>query len=180
MMMMRGMKSLIVVALLAGVPSMAIAAQSATTTVSARAADETAIGAALDGVYGVISGPAGQQRDWARMRTLFTPDARLTAIGAKGLHGGTVEDFITKNGPNLTKIGFIERELTRRVEIYGDLAHAWSSFEGVGDGGKVNVRGINSFQLVRQNGRWLVQSIFWQVESPTRPLPADMRAAGMK
>ena len=111
------------------------------------------------------------------MRTLFTPEARLTAIGAKGARGGTVEDYIAKSGPMLTTSGFTERELARRVEIYGDLAHAWSSYEGTGNGGKLKVRGINSFQLVRQNGRWLVQSILWQAESPARPLPADMLPA---
>ena len=137
--------------------------------------DAAAIAAALDRVYAVISGPPGQMRDWARMRTLFTPDARLTAITAKGLMGGTVDEYITKSGPYLIKVGFIERELARRVEVYGDLAHAWSSYEGSGDGGKLKVRGINSFQLVRQNGKWLVQSIFWQAESPALPLPADMK-----
>lgn len=165
-------KSLLALALMGGTPMAAIAAPPATRTVAP--ADETAIGAALDAVYGVISGPAGQARDWARMRTLFTPEARLTAIGANGARGGTVEDYITKSGPTLTTSGFTERELARRVEIYGDLAHAWSSYEGTGNGGKLKVRGINSFQLVRQNGRWLVQSILWQAESPARPLPADM------
>ena len=168
-------KGLLAMVLMAGTPMAAIAAPPATRTVAA--SDEAAIGAALDAVYGVISGPAGQARDWARMRTLFTPEARLTAIGPNGARGGTVEDYIAKSGPMLTTSGFTERELVRRVEIYGDLAHAWSSYEGTGNGGKLKVRGINSFQLVRQNGRWLVQSILWQAESPARPLPADMLPA---
>ncbi len=176
--MMRGLTKLVAVAVVAGVPSMTLAASPATTIVSP--ADEAAIGAALADVYGVISGPAGQPRDWARMRTLFTPDARLSAITSKGVSGGTVEDYIAKSGPWLVKAGFTERELARRVEVYGDLAHAWSSYEGSGDGGKLKVRGINSFQLVRTNGRWLVQSIFWQAEDAARPLPADMLAAGSK
>lgn len=170
--MMGGLKSFVLATLLAGVPSMAHTAQPAKTVVSAT--DEAAIGAALDGVYAVISGPPGKARDWARMRTLFTPDARLSAIGAKGVQGGTVEEYIAKSGAMLTRVGFTERELARRVELYGDLAHAWSSYEGTGDGGKLKVRGINSFQLVRQNGKWLVQSIFWQAEAPTRPIPVDM------
>ena len=31
-------------------------------------------------LYDVISGPAGQQRDWARFRSLFLPDARMGVI----------------------------------------------------------------------------------------------------
>lgn len=143
-----------------------------------RMQDEGAIKAALDAVYAAISGPAGQARDFDRMRALFTPDARLTAITAKGLNGGTVEDYIAKSGPFLVERGFTERALVNRIEVYGDLAQAWSSYEGSWtnpDGTPGKVRGINSFQLVRQDdGRWLVQSIFWQAESPGNPLPADM------
>jgi hypothetical protein len=143
--------------------------------------DVAAIDAALDVVYAVISGPAGQPRDFARMKTLFTPDARLTAIGAKGLAGGTVDDYIARSGKFLVESGFTERALVNRIEVYGDLAHAWSSYQGTfvnADGSAGKVRGINSFQLVRQpDGRWLVQSIFWQAEAPGRPLPADMAAA---
>lgn len=139
--------------------------------------DIAAIERAVDAVYAAISGPAGQPRDFAHMRTLFTPEARLTAIGANGLTGGTLDDYIARSGETLVSSGFTERGLVNRVEVYGDLAHVWSSYEGSftgPDGSTGSVRGINSFQLVRQDGRWLVQSIFWQAEAPGRPLPHDM------
>jgi hypothetical protein len=135
------------------------------------------IGMALDAVYAVISGPAGQKRDWAKMKTLFTPDARLHSIGTRGLSGGSLDDYIARSGPQLEKMGFSEKELTRRVEVYGGIAQACSSYAGTSSDGSVNVRGINSFQLVRQSdGRWLVHSILWQAERPGLPLPADMEA----
>jgi hypothetical protein len=135
------------------------------------------IGIAIDGVYAVISGPAGQKRDWAKMKTLFTPDARLYAIGSRGLSGGSLDDYISRSGPQLGKVGFTEKELARRIEIYGALAQVWSSYAGTSSDGSVNVRGINSFQLVRQSdGRWLVHSILWQAERPGLSLPADMEA----
>src|SRR5215210_2090543 len=41
--------------------------------------------ASIDGIiaalYDVISGPAGQKRNWDRMRTLFIPGARLIPTG---------------------------------------------------------------------------------------------------
>ena len=142
------------------------------------AADLAGIDRAITDVYAVISGPAGQARDFARMRTLFTPDARLSAITPNGLSGGTVDDYIKRSGATLVASGFTESELDRRVEIYGNLAHAWSSYRGTftgADGSPEEVRGINSFQLVRQgDGRWLVQSILWQAETPQAPLPEDM------
>lgn len=143
-----------------------------------RMQDEIAINAALNAVYAAISGPAGQPRDWDAMRALFTPEARLTAIRANGVQGGTVDDYIAKSGPFLIEHGFTETALVNRIEIYGDLAQAWSSYAGSWtnpDGSPGTVRGINSFQLMRQqDGRWLVQSIFWQAETPENPLPADM------
>ena len=138
-------------------------------------ADRAAIEAAITSVYAVISGPAGAPRDWNAMRAMFTPGARLTAITPKGLTGGTVEEYIAKSGPLLTQSGFVEQELARRVEVYGSLAQVWSSYRGASADGKIDVRGINSFQLVRQSdGRWLVHSILWQPETPALPLPQDM------
>ena len=40
--------------------------------------------------------------------------------------------------------------------------------------GSFHERGINSVQLVRVDGKWLVASILWQEETPAFPLPADM------
>lgn len=137
--------------------------------------DQAAIGRAIEEVYAVISGPAGHPRDWARMKTLFTPDARLYAIGTRGMQGGSLDDYIARAGPQLVKVGFTERELARRVETYGNLAQVWSSYAGTSSDGTVNVRGINSFQFARQSdGRWLVHSILWQAERPDLPLPSDM------
>jgi hypothetical protein len=144
------------------------------TSIPARG-EEAKVIAAIADVYAVISGPAGQKRDWAYMRTLFTPDARLYAVGARGLQGGSVDDYISRSGPSLEKVGFTERELNRRMELYGNLAQVWSSYAGTSTDGSVNVRGINSFQLARQpDGRWLVHSILWQAENPPLPLPRDM------
>ena len=113
------------------------------------AVEEAAVRRAIADVYAVISGPAGQKRDWVRMRTLFTPDARLYAVGRNGLSGGSLEDYITKSGPMLEKVGFTERELSGRVQMYGNVAQVWSSYHGTSSDGTVNVRGINSFQLAQ-------------------------------
>lgn len=140
-------------------------------------ADVAAIDALLKDVYAVISGPAGQPRDFDRMRSLFTPDARLSSITSNGIVGGTVDDYIARSGDFLVERGFAERQLSRRIEVWGDLAHAWSSYEGNftrPDGTPGSVSGINSFQFARIDGVWKVQSIFWQATGPDRALPSDM------
>jgi hypothetical protein len=137
-------------------------------------ADVASLDAVMRAVYDVISGPAGQKRDWNRMRSLFTANARLMPHGARGLRSGSVEDYITSSGPFLEKEGFIEREIARRVEQYGDIAHVFSTYEARNRAdGPVIMRGINSFQLVRHAGRWWVVSIMWQAETPQTPIPAE-------
>ena len=146
-------------------------------TPAARAAtvDDIAIRKAVADVYAVISGPAGQPRDFARMKALFTPDARLYAVGSRGLQGGSLDDYIAKNGEALTRVGFTEKELVSQVQMFGNVAQVWSSYAGTSTDGSVNVRGVNSFQLARQpDGRWLVHSILWQAATPQLPLPPHM------
>jgi hypothetical protein len=138
---------------------------------SAQPADLVGIDAAIRGVYDVISGPPGQKRDFDKMRSLFAPGATMKAIGPKGLRGGSVEDYIGRNSAILEKEGFTERELGRRVEVWGGLATAWSAYDGRTASGSFHERGINSFQLVKIDGKWLVASILWQEETPDNPLP---------
>jgi hypothetical protein len=140
----------------------------------ANKADLAAIDQAIHAVYDVISGPPGQKRDFDRMRSLFAPNATLKAIGPKGLRGGSVEDYISRNAAVLEKEGFTERELGRRVELWGGLATAWSAYDGRTANGSFHERGINSFQLVKVDGKWLVASILWQEETPENPLPASL------
>ncbi|HEX5237170.1 MAG TPA: DUF4440 domain-containing protein, partial [Sphingomicrobium sp.] len=60
------------------------------------------------------------------------------------------------------------------VEVYGNLATAWSAYDGKAADGSFHERGINSFQLVKVDGKWLVASILWQEETPDFPLPANL------
>jgi hypothetical protein len=152
----------------------ALVALAAAAAQPASAADLAGIDRAVTGVYQVISGPSGQKRDFEKMRGLFAPNALMRVIGPKGLRGGTLEDYIAKSGPLLEKMGFTERELGRRTELYGNLATVWSAYDGRTDDGSFHERGINSFQLVKIDGKWLVASILWQEETPGNPLPKDL------
>ena len=156
------------------------AALIAAAVASAHAADLTAIDKAVTGVYQVISGPPGQKRDFDRMRAMFAPGATMKSIGPKGLRGGTVEDYIARNSAILEKEGFTERELGRRVELWGGLATVWSAYDGRTANGSFHERGINSFQLVKVDGQWLVASILWQEETPENPLPRNLVKGSVK
>jgi hypothetical protein len=145
----------------------------------AKPADVASVDAIIKAVYDVISGPAGQKRDWDRMRSLFWPGARLipTGRGQDGKHGArvwTVEEYITRAGPGLEENGFFESELGRVQEQYGNIVHLMSAYDSKrkADDAKPFARGVNSFQVMHDGSRWWILTIFWQGETPDNPIPA--------
>ncbi len=154
-------------------------AQDTRATTEARAADVASIDAIVAAVYDVISGPAGQNRDWDRMRSLFIPGARLIPVAQAGeLKSArvlSVEDYIARSSTTLEKNGFFERQIARRMEKFGHIAHIFSTYESrrKADDPAPFARGINSFQLMNDGKRWWIVTIFWEAESPDNPIPAE-------
>ena len=154
---------------------------------AARPEDVESIGAILNAVYDVISGPAGEARDWDRMRSLFLPEARLIPSGTAP-DGSTrylvwsLEEYISGAGGQLEANGFFEREAFRVEERFGIIAHVFSTYESFRtveemEAGAAFVRGINSFQLLFDGTRWWVVQVYWQGETPDQPIP-DRYLAG--
>src|SRR6266700_2682509 len=124
---------------------------------SANPADVESIDAIISAAYDVISGPAGKKRDWERERSLFITGARLipTAVEA----GKTDVDltpqvldvaaYIARVERYFANTGFYEKEMARRIEQFGQIAHVWSTYESRHDpnDAKLFMRGINSIQL---------------------------------
>lgn len=156
-----------------------LTASAAAQAKEANPADVGTLDGIIKAVYDVISGDAGQKRDWDRFRTLFHPSARMIPTGKNpntGVYGAfslTPEDYIKRSGPYLEKEGFHEIEIGRKTEIYGNIAHVFSTYEGKTKqtDKKPLLRGINSFQLLNDGKRWWVVTIYWQQETPDNPLP---------
>lgn len=141
--------------------------------------DVASIEAILKAVYDAISGDAGKARDWDRFRSLFHKDARLiptrknAQTGAITAGAMTPEDYVQRAGPGLVTNGFHEVEKARQVELYGNIAHVFSTYESRRSlkDEKPFMRGINSFQLLNDGKRWWVLTIYWQGETPENPIP---------
>ena len=141
--------------------------------------DVSTIETIITAVYDVISGPAGEKRDWERMRSLFIPEAVLMPSGQNpktkevGYRYWSLDEYIEKAGTSLEKDGFFEVEVARKVEQYGTIAHVFSTYESRRNQNdeKPFTRGINSIQLLKGKDRWYVVSIFWMGETPDFPIP---------
>ncbi|TWI03534.1 hypothetical protein IP90_01345 [Luteimonas cucumeris] len=146
------------------------------TVPSAAPKDVESIDAIIAALYDVISGPAGQARDWNRMRSLFIPGARMMPAGVRaggevGMRLLEVNDYIAMSGELLVKKGFSEHELARRTEQFGHIAHVFSTYEGRMATEPTVLRGINSIQLLNDGKRWWVVSVFWEAEHGDLKLP---------
>ncbi|HUR64931.1 MAG TPA: hypothetical protein VMZ03_01155 [Chitinophagaceae bacterium] len=140
--------------------------------------DVESVDAIIQSLYNVISGPAGEKRNWDRMRTLFIPEGKLMATGKRqdgtmAKRVMTIEDYINSSGPFLEKEGFFEREIGRKADQYGSVVHVFSTYDSKKklEEEKPFMRGINSIQLWNDGKRWWIVSVFWQAETTDNPIP---------
>jgi hypothetical protein len=137
----------------------------------------------LDGImtalYASISGPIGQERDFARFKSLFAPDGRLQPTSArapKGYASWTPEDYWGRNATRLAEIGFTEAEIGRQTQTFGNITHVFSSYESYrldqGEPEGPFARGINSIQIIRHQDRFWILSLAWDSERPDNQIPA--------
>jgi hypothetical protein len=153
--------------------------------VAKNASDVDSVDHLVAALYNVISGPAGQRRDWDRFRSLFLPDGRLGAIRADApattdqparrsdIVFRTPAMYVERNDPYFKTHGFFERSIANRVEEFGNLAHVWSTYESrhAADDAKPFTRGVNSIQIVHAQGRYWLASVLWDDERPGLTLP---------
>jgi len=159
-------------------PTPSPASKPLTAAPAANPGDVASVDSIIGAVYDVISGPAGKKRDWDRMRSLFLPGARLIPTGPRqgGGYGSrvlTVDEYIERSSAFLEKEGFFEKEVARVSEQFGQIVHAFSTYESrhAADDAKAFQRGINSMQLMNDGKRWWIVTIFWQGEDDKTPLP---------
>jgi len=140
--------------------------------------DFTRIGDVLDALYATLSGPAGE-RDWDVRHQFFHPEAKLirTGVDENGvswLKIMTLDDYREDVAFIFKHIPFFEIETERRVEQFGNIAHAWSTYEEKRslDTTEIERRGINSIQMFRDSERrWRITSIIWDNEREGVKLP---------
>lgn len=144
---------------------------------AARPEDVASPSAVVRASYVAISGPPGQLLNLDRFRSLFLPQAQLVSVNLKDGQGVaramTLQEFTDMVTSRIGKEGHIEHEIAQRVDVYGNIANVWSSYESRKTVNDPQVtRGINSIQLVNDGKRWWISGAQWQHESAETPIPA--------
>ena len=133
--------------------------------------DEAEIGAVIDEMYAMISGPAGP-RDWSRQANCFLSEARqvrtsVDDAGRPQMKSMTLEDYARDTTPFFDANPFYEVETSRRIDLFGNIAHVWSAYEArrSPDDDAPERRGINSIQLFRHPALgWRIIHMIWDNE----------------
>lgn len=140
-------------------------------------ADMTTVDGIITTLYDVISGPAGQARDWDLFRSLFVPEAHLRAVQASPdapprLLSMTPEQYIERVNDRFLERGFFEEELSRKVDEFGYVTQVFTTYQTKLEAdGPVVQRGINSVQLAWYDDRYWIVSILWNGETDKHPIP---------
>lgn len=132
----------------------------------------------VNALYSVVSGEKGQNRDWKLFNHLFLKDAKLiptfktndTLIQTRYM---SPKDYEKSTNNWMVENGFFKKEIYRKTEGFGNIAHVFSTYEAYQD--KANsitiMRGINSIQLLFDGSRWWIVNLYWTHETPENPIP---------
>ena len=147
-------------------------------TIPPRPDDVATVDGMIKAVYEVISGPAGQPRQWARDRSLYTPGVTFvaTGVGKRGPYAAVLDHqaFVDQTDSGFVHDGFFEREIHRVTHAYGNIRQVFSTYEErrAPDGPALG-RGINSIQLFWDGRRWWIASAIWFDENAEHPIPRE-------
>ena len=133
----------------------------------------------IKSLYHSISGEKEEERNWKLFNFLFHSDAKLITAGRNNERAFQVKtmstsDYIKTSGKWMEANGFIEKEISRKSEIYGRMAHVFSTYEAYNSktDEEPSFRGINSIQLVNDGERWYILNLYWTQENWMYPIPA--------
>jgi hypothetical protein len=116
--------------------------------------------------YRVICFDEGGAPDFERMRNLFSPHAHITRVTPEGVDYLDVKGFASLVS-ELLELGaftsFHEREVRRNTQRFGRVFHVASAYETHVSPDAVDYieRGVNSLQVLEEQGAWRIISLCW-------------------
>ncbi len=127
-------------------------------------------------LYASISFTKGAKPNLAKMKSFFIAEARLVDNNGGKPAVMTLVQFTAVYLERLRSglvMSFEEKEVSHVTEIFGKIAHRFSTYETRFDPSeKKPFRvGINSIQFVKARDRWLVASLVWNDQTEDLRIP---------
>jgi hypothetical protein len=138
------------------------------------ASERASLDRVLDRLYEVISFDEGGEPDWDGMKNVFSRHARITRVTPEGIDHLDLPTFCAMAREMLdlgAYTGFHEREVSRRVDRLGAVVHVLSAYETKRHPTAIDRlgQGVNSIQLVNEDGGWRVVSLCWDEDGLRAP-----------
>jgi hypothetical protein len=135
------------------------------------------------GLYAAVTFDPGPGPDWEYVRSFFLPQAVIAVRKTRtSMAVMNVQEFIDWFIADVEKFKMKERGFTESVEklkltALGDIAQAFvvykARFKTPADApGQI---GLDSWTLMKKDGRWWIVSCANDIPTPDRPLPEDLR-----
>jgi hypothetical protein len=124
----------------------------------------------------------GAQPDWEKVRSMFISNAVVVLRVKRGSTAvftvqGFIDDFVgfIERSP-AKQNGFTERVVRMKSVVMGNIAHVLVLYEAI-----IPVKmqaaqqGVDSWELVRRDGRWWIVAIANEVVTTNRPVPKELQ-----
>lgn len=135
------------------------------------------------GLYAAVTFDPGPGPDWEYVKSFFLPQAVIVVRKTRdSMATMNVGEFVQWFIDDVEKFKMKERGFAESVEklkltAMGDIAQAFvvykARFKTPADApGQI---GLDSWTLMKKDGRWWIVSCANEIPTPTRPLPEDLR-----
>jgi alpha-glucosidase len=128
--------------------------------------------------YQMITFPAGSQPNWNEVSKLFRKDAKIvmpssktetTTYGFWSFFNEFAEFTEEQN------FGYQETVVSMKSQVYGNIAHVYVVYKSSYTDSNYSVQyGLDSIQLLKENGKWLIYSVIGQFPQDEKPLPMNL------
>jgi len=135
------------------------------------------------GLYTAVTFDPGNVPDWDYVRKFFIPQATIAARKTRtSMAILNVEEFVKWFDDDVKKYKMEERGFEETIEkikltVFGDMAHCFvvykARFKTPAD--SPGQLGLDSWGLMKKDGRWWIVSVSNDVATPQRPLPEELR-----
>ena len=134
--------------------------------------------ALIEHLYDLVSFPAHDLPDWDDVRATFIPEAVvILRTSREGSTTFSVDEFIEDwhvfiERDNVEARGFTESIVNMETLEFGDIANVLVLYTSdFPDDERPPRPGVDSFGLIKKDGRWLIASVLNEIPTSSRPIP---------